>query len=137
MGFLTRDDFIMIDFSRFRDCRLVKAEDAQGRPCEGIFIPFRQNFIHFLPNSGIPAISLRAFQFKDTGGTGGTHILCPVSSKQEYEELVRDGLLEPGLTQWSPPMGRIYSFSKAKAHKEQLRKERKPIYDKKNRGSSV
>lgn len=137
MGFLTRDDFIMIDFSRFRDCRLVKAEDAQGRPCEGIFIPFRQNFIHFLPNSGIPTISLRAFQFKDTGGTGGTHILCPVSSKQEYEELVRDGLLEPGLTQWSPPMGRIYSFSKAKAHKEQLRKERKPIYDKKNRGSSV
>ena len=137
MAFLTRDDFIMIDFSRFRDCRLVKAEDAQGRPCEGIFIPFRQNFINFLPRSGIPAIGLRAFALKVPSASGATHLLCPVSTKQEYEELVRDGLLEPGLKQWSPPMGKIYSFAKAKAHREQLRKERKPVYDKKDRGGSV
>ncbi len=136
MAFLTKDDFLMIDFSRFRDCRLVKAEDAQGRPCEGIFIPFRQNFIHYLHKSSVPALSVRFFAMKDANNVA-SHLAIPISSRAEYAELVKDGLIEPGLEQWSQMIGRVYSFSKLEKQKARLRAERKPIYDKNNRGGGV
>lgn len=109
MGWLNKDDYIDIDFGKFRDCRIVKTEDASGAIREGIFIPFMQNYITKRKLSGIPHLMIKAFEIHNSKNDhNSTHILCPSCPKVMRDMLVENGYLSPNAKQWSPIIGNIY-----------------------------
>ena len=112
MGYINKEDYIDLDFGRFRDCRIVKTEDARGQVREGLFIPFMQNYITKRKASGVPHLMMKVFEIKNNkskrvdGNT--THILLPSCPKVMRDMLVENGYLDPNAKQWSPIIGYIY-----------------------------
>ncbi len=109
MGWVNPGDYIDIDFGRFKDCRIVRAEDARGVVCDGIFIPFIQNYITKRKHSDIPHLMLKAFEVKNPGkNSNSTHILLPSCPKVMRDMLVERGFLDENAKQWSPIFGNIF-----------------------------
>lgn len=110
MGLILPTDYIDVDFGKFKDCRIVMAEDASGVPREGIFIPFLQNFITKYTDSDIPHLMMKAFEVKKSkpGGRNCTHLIVPSCSPNMHDELVAAGLMSADQKYWSKTIGFIY-----------------------------
>lgn len=109
MGWINPDDYIDLDFGKFRDCRIVRAEDAQGVVRDGIFIPFLQNFITKRKLSDVPHLMMKAFEVKNgKADKNATHILLPSCPKIMRDMMVEEGVMDPNAKQWSPIIGNIF-----------------------------
>jgi len=86
--------YIDIDYSLFRDYRIVKMADAQGNKRDGIFIPFLQNGIKW---KAVTSPHPRQFLKPIPTHKDGDKIskLVPMVSMAFQREMINGGVLSP------------------------------------------
>lgn len=86
--------YIEINFGLYRDYRIVKMADAQGNIRDGIFIPFVQNGIRYIPHSCKPIKQvLKPLNVPRKGNV--MQKLIPYVNENLRRKMVDEGVLSP------------------------------------------
>lgn len=92
-GFIN-DWYISLDFSMFRDYRIVKMADAQGNVREGIFLPFIQNGIKFDVMNPMVAPKMVIKPYTHAHGNMISKLI-PYANKEMRKKMVDAGVIAP------------------------------------------
>lgn len=83
-----------VDLSKFRDCRIVMANDAAGVRREGVFIPFLQNGVMITKN-GNPLMSMLVLRLREEHWRGKRkHVVLLRHCRASIIEMMKQGLVD-------------------------------------------
>lgn len=105
------DGTMELDFHKFRDYRIVMAQDATGEVREGIFIPFAQNYIRVKRTTKGTEYFMRFMVIGRRGKRGQGKVmadLVPTPNEEIYHRMIEEGLLQPHQKYKDSPVGIIF-----------------------------